>query len=70
MAKLYKAVGRLNPKNGLMCWLVSEKGVAVSFYVGGDEREIKENIICENKFLYSAKRRFGDAIDPILIAEW
>lgn len=70
MSKLYKAVDRDNPKNGLKCWLVNDRGVAVSTHHGDDMEQINACKHCEDMFIYSSLERFGNAIDPVLIAEW
>lgn len=70
MSKLYKAVDRDNHKHGLKCWLVNDRGVAVSTHRGDDEKEITVCQDLENVFFYDSIERFSDAIDPVLIAEW
>lgn len=70
MSKLYKAVDRNYPKNGLKCWLVNDKGVAISTHHGNDIRAINNCKRCEDILIYSSLERFSDAIDPVLIAEW
>lgn len=52
------------------CFLVNDKGVAVSIHNGNDMREIDDCKRCEDMFIYSSLERFNDAIDPVLIAEW
>lgn len=70
MTELYRAVDGNNPKHGLKCWLVNDKGVAVSTHRGDDMREINDCKHCEDMFIYSSLERFSDAINPVLIAEW
>lgn len=71
MAKLYKAVDKMDAEAGYKCWLLNEKGLAVSYWRRPDEEEVKVNMIAEGCFLYSSIARFkNDAINPILIAEW
>lgn len=68
MSKLYKAVDK---QDGTMsCFLVNDKGVAVSTHYGSDMEEIDDCKYYENIFVYSSLGRFNDAIDPVLIAEW
>ena len=70
MSELYKAVDRNDPEYGLKCWLVNDKGVAISIHYGDDMRKINDCKQCEDVFIYSSLERFSDAIDPVLIAEW
>lgn len=71
MSKLYKAVDKEDPISGNKCWLVNEKGVAVSYWGDDDGEEIEANKRAENSFLYSDISRFEkDALSPLLIAEW
>lgn len=68
MSKLYKAVDK---QDGTMsCFLMNDKGVAVSDHCGNNMEEIDSCKYCENMFAYSSLERFSDAIDPVLIAEW
>lgn len=68
MSKLYKAVDK---QDGTMsCFLVNDRGVAVSTHYGSDMEEIDDCKHCEDIFCYSSLERFSDAIDPVLIAEW
>lgn len=68
MSKLYKAVDKQDGK--MSCFLVNDKGVAVSTHYGSDMEEIDDCKHCEDIFGYSSLERFNDAIDPVLIAEW
>lgn len=71
MAKLYKAVDKMDAEAGYKCWLLNDKGLAVSYWHRPDEEEVKANMIAEGSFLYSSTARFkNDAINPVLIAEW
>lgn len=71
MTKLYKAVDREDLELGNKCWLVNERGVAVSLWTKTDDKETESNKYCEKLFLYDNISRFEkNAIDPILIAEW
>lgn len=71
MTKLYKAVDRTDPLSGDNCWLVNDKGVAVSYWFASNEEEIENNKFGEEMFAYDNISRFhSDAIDPVLIAEW
>ncbi|QHJ80460.1 MAG: hypothetical protein [Caudoviricetes sp.] len=67
MSKLYKA---FDNDGKLSCFLVNKWGVAVSFHCGDDEREIRLCRRSEKLFGYENIKRFDDAIDPILLAEW
>lgn len=68
MSKLYKAVDK---QDGTMsCFLVNDRGVAVSDHCGNDMKEVASCKRCEDIFSYSTLGRFNDAIDPVLIAEW
>lgn len=68
MSKLYKAVDKQDGK--MSCFLVNDKGVAVSTYNDNDMREIDDCKRCEDIFIYLSLERFNDAINPVLIAEW
>ena len=71
MTKLYKAVDKMDGVFGYKCWLVNKRGVAVSYWLGDDEREVKTNKSAENLLGYSPIERFKEnAINPVLIAEW
>lgn len=71
MAKLYKAVDKMDVGDGYKCWLVNEKGVAVSSWLRDDEKEVNVNKSAENLFGYEPIERFKEnAINPVLIAEW
>ena len=71
MAKLYKAVDKKDSGAGYKCWLLNDKGLAVSYWHRPDDEEVKANMIAEGSFLYSSTARFkNDAINPVLIAEW
>lgn len=70
MSKLYKALDTVDPDYGMKCWLVNDKGVAISTHGGDDENEITLCQGCENLFAYEPIERFNDAIDPVLLAEW
>nr|UVM95898.1 MAG: hypothetical protein [Bacteriophage sp.] len=71
MAKLYKAVDKMDAEAGYKCWLLNDKGLAVSYWHRPDEEEVKANMTAEGSFLYSSTARFkNDAINPVLIAEW
>lgn len=71
MTKLYKAVDRTDPLSGDKCWLVNDKGVAISLWWASDEEEIENNKYGEKTFSYDNISRFAnDVIDPVLIAEW
>lgn len=69
MSKLYKAVDK---QDGTMsCFLINDKGVAVTIHYGSDMEEIDHCKYCEDIFFYySSLERFSDAINPVLIAEW
>lgn len=71
MTKLYKAVDKMDAGAGYKCWLLNDKGLAVSYWYLSDEEEVKANMISESGFMYISTARFkNDAINPILIAEW
>ena len=71
MTKLYKAVDKMDAGVGYKCWLLNDKGLAVSYWHRPDEEEVKANMIAEGSFTYSSTARFkNDAINPVLIAEW
>ncbi|QXV72126.1 hypothetical protein Geezett_054 [Klebsiella phage Geezett] len=71
MSKLYKALDKQDIESGDKCWLVNDRGVAVSYWHHPDEEEVKVNMIAEGSFLYSSLARFkNDAIDPVLVSEW
>ena len=70
MTKLYKAVDKMDGRAGYKCWLLNDKGVAVSSYQRGDAGESDINKKAESFFSYEHISRFGDAINPVLIAEW
>lgn len=71
MTKLYRAIDRRHPSSGDKCWLVNDRGVAISHWWGSDEQEIADNRDCEGLFTYDNISRFTEnAINPILIAEW
>lgn len=71
MAKLYKAVDKMDVGAGYKCWLLNDKGLAVSYWHRSDKEEVKANMISEDSFMYSSTARFkNDAINPVLIAEW
>lgn len=70
MAKLYKAVDKTDTAAGNKCWLVNVNGVAISTYQRGDAGESDINKKAESFFSYEHISRFGDAINPVLIAEW
>lgn len=71
MTKLYRAVDKQDIESGDKCWLVNDRGVAVSQWHHPDDEELKANMTAEDIFLYSSIARFkNDAIDPVLIAEW
>lgn len=71
MSKLYKAVDKQDIESGDKCWLVNDRGVAVSYWHRPDEEEVKVNMTAEGSFLYLSLARFkNDAINPVLIAEW
>ena len=69
MAKLYKAV---DERDGtLSCFLVNERGVAISEWTKTDDIEIVSNKKFEDVFHYDHISQFEKhAIDPVLIAEW
>lgn len=67
-SKLYKAVDK---KNGVFsAWLVNNKGVAVMYYLGSDDRQVDLSMENELIYAYAAIERFNDAVDPVLIAAW
>ena len=70
MSKLYKALDTVNPDYGMKCWLVNDKGVAISTHHGNDIRAINNCKRCEDILIYTGLERFSDAINPVLIAEW
>ena len=71
MSKLYKAVDKQDIESGYKCWLVNDRGVAVSYWHRPDDEEVNANMIAEGSFLYSSLDRFKRcAINPVLIAEW
>lgn len=71
MARLYKAVDKSDYRRESKCWLVNEKGVAVSFWLRDDEKEVKVNKSAENFFEYRPIEYFKEnAINPVLMAEW
>ena len=49
MSKLYKAVDKQDGK--MSCFLVNDKGVAVSTHYGSDMEEIDDCKYCEDIFL-------------------
>lgn len=71
MSKLYKAVDKRDIESGDKCWLVNDRGVAVSYWYWPDEEEVKANMASEGSFTYNDVEEFKErAIDPVLIAEW
>lgn len=71
MSKLYKAVDKRDIGSGNKCWLVNDRGVAVSYWRQSDEDEVRTNKLSENNLIYCCISRFESyAINPVLIAEW
>ncbi len=70
MTKLYKAIDKLD--NSVSCFLVSEKGVIVTWWDRSDRGEIKANKVLEKRVTswLSPENFERRAIDPVLIAEW
>ncbi len=70
MTKLYKAIDKLD--NSVSCFLVSEKGVIVTWQDRSDDEEIEVNKVLEKRASsWSPHDDFERrAIDPVLIAEW
>lgn len=69
MSELYKAVDKQDGK--MSCFLVNDRGVAISSNCRNDNLEIRMNKECENDFIYNDVEEFEErAINPVLIAEW
>ncbi len=70
MTKLYKAIDKSD--NSVSCFLVSEKGVIVTWWDRSDRGEIKANKVLEKRVTswLSPENFERRAIDPVLIAEW
>lgn len=68
MAKLYKAIDKLDGRESV--FLVTDFGVATSFFSRSIEDEIDLAKLTEDSQMYVDIERFSDAINPELIAEW
>lgn len=68
--KLYKAVDKIDNTESM--FLLYEDGkVAVSYWWGlpdADKVEMVKSVVSD--YLREPAKRFNDAIDPVLIAEW
>ena len=67
--KLYKAIDERDYEPA--AFLVYTSGeVAVSTWMFSESEEVAAAKDCADQYLRKSAKRFNDAIDPVLIAEW